>query len=109
KATARKAAANAYKVASAAQGSNPGLCPSFAVVCSFLERYGQALDLPELTFPQMERYLRDTSTGGKGEEEGLSILITDLLASWVVRREPVQLAGWGVPHTHCDMCLGITG
>ncbi|XP_071213278.1 remodeling and spacing factor 1-like isoform X1 [Salvelinus alpinus] len=46
----------------AAQGSNPGLCPSFAVVCSFLERYGQALDLPELTFPQMERYLRDTST-----------------------------------------------
>nr|XP_046150320.1 remodeling and spacing factor 1-like isoform X1 [Oncorhynchus gorbuscha] len=46
----------------AAQGSSPGLCPSFAVVCSFLERYGQALDLPELTFPQMERYLRDTST-----------------------------------------------
>nr|XP_046169599.1 remodeling and spacing factor 1-like isoform X2 [Oncorhynchus gorbuscha] len=49
----------------AAQGSNPGLCPSFAVVCSFLERYGQALDLPELTFPQMERYLRDTSTVSK--------------------------------------------
>ncbi|XP_010868195.3 remodeling and spacing factor 1 isoform X2 [Esox lucius] len=46
----------------AAQGSSPGLCPSFAVVCSFLERYGPALDLPQLTFPQMERYLRDTST-----------------------------------------------
>ncbi|XP_036441284.1 LOW QUALITY PROTEIN: remodeling and spacing factor 1 [Colossoma macropomum] len=38
-----------------------GLCPSFAVVCSFLERYGAALDLPELTFPEMERYLRDTA------------------------------------------------
>uniref|UniRef100_A0A667ZE21 Uncharacterized protein n=1 Tax=Myripristis murdjan TaxID=586833 RepID=A0A667ZE21_9TELE len=47
----------------AARSSSPGLCPSFAVVCSFLERYGAALDLPEMTFPQMERYLRDTSTG----------------------------------------------
>ncbi|XP_029922334.1 remodeling and spacing factor 1 isoform X2 [Myripristis murdjan] len=46
----------------AARSSSPGLCPSFAVVCSFLERYGAALDLPEMTFPQMERYLRDTST-----------------------------------------------
>uniref|UniRef100_A0A3B3QRP8 Remodeling and spacing factor 1 n=1 Tax=Paramormyrops kingsleyae TaxID=1676925 RepID=A0A3B3QRP8_9TELE len=44
----------------AAASSCPGLCPSFAVVCSFLERYGPALDLPELTFPQMERYLQDT-------------------------------------------------
>ncbi|XP_023648279.1 remodeling and spacing factor 1 isoform X2 [Paramormyrops kingsleyae] len=46
----------------AAASSCPGLCPSFAVVCSFLERYGPALDLPELTFPQMERYLQDTAT-----------------------------------------------
>ncbi|XP_063061424.1 remodeling and spacing factor 1 [Engraulis encrasicolus] len=45
----------------AVAGSSPGLCPSFAVVCSFLERYGAALDLPELTFPQMERYLQETS------------------------------------------------
>ncbi|KAG9338699.1 hypothetical protein JZ751_025367 [Albula glossodonta] len=45
----------------AAAGPSPGLCPSFAVVCSFLERYGAALDLPELTFPQMERYLQETS------------------------------------------------
>ncbi|XP_052008393.1 remodeling and spacing factor 1 [Xyrauchen texanus] len=37
------------------------LSPSFAVVCSFLERYGSALDLPELTFPQLERYLQETS------------------------------------------------
>uniref|UniRef100_A0A665TD03 Remodeling and spacing factor 1 n=1 Tax=Echeneis naucrates TaxID=173247 RepID=A0A665TD03_ECHNA len=42
--------------------SGPALCPSFAEVCSFLERYGAALDLPEMTFPQMERYLRDTTT-----------------------------------------------
>ncbi|XP_073671892.1 remodeling and spacing factor 1 isoform X3 [Paramisgurnus dabryanus] len=35
--------------------------PGFAVLCSFLERYGSALDLPELTFPQLERYLQDTS------------------------------------------------
>lgn len=46
-----------------ARSSGPALCPSFAEVCSFLERYGATLDLPEMTFPQMERYLRDTSTG----------------------------------------------
>ncbi|KAI4902424.1 hypothetical protein NFI96_022038 [Prochilodus magdalenae] len=45
----------------AAPALAPGLCPSFAVVCSFLERYGAALDLPEFTFPEMERYLRDTT------------------------------------------------
>ncbi|CDQ69611.1 unnamed protein product [Oncorhynchus mykiss] len=38
------------------------LCPSYAVICSFLERYGALLDLPELTFPQLERYLQDTSS-----------------------------------------------
>uniref|UniRef100_A0A3B1JLM7 Remodeling and spacing factor 1 n=1 Tax=Astyanax mexicanus TaxID=7994 RepID=A0A3B1JLM7_ASTMX len=49
----------------AAAGSSPGLCPSFAVICSFLERYGAQLDLPELTFPQLER-----DVGGK-----LSLLV----------------------------------
>ncbi|XP_036005987.1 remodeling and spacing factor 1 isoform X2 [Fundulus heteroclitus] len=44
-----------------ARGYGPPLCPSFAEVCSFLERYGATLDLPEMTFPQMERYLRDTT------------------------------------------------
>ncbi|XP_076590971.1 remodeling and spacing factor 1 [Chaetodon auriga] len=44
------------------RSSGPALCPSFAEVCSFLERYGATLDLPEMTFPQMERYLRDTTT-----------------------------------------------
>ncbi|XP_019961067.2 remodeling and spacing factor 1 isoform X2 [Paralichthys olivaceus] len=43
------------------RSSGPALCPSFAEVCSFLERYGATLDLPEMTFPQMERYLRDTT------------------------------------------------
>ncbi|KAJ7996878.1 hypothetical protein DPEC_G00223080 [Dallia pectoralis] len=46
----------------ASEGSSPGLCPSYAVICSFLERYGAWLDLPELTFPQLERYLQDTSS-----------------------------------------------
>ncbi|XP_059932427.1 remodeling and spacing factor 1 isoform X1 [Gadus macrocephalus] len=46
----------------AAPSSGPDLCPSFAVVCGFMERYGQTLDLPEISFPQMERYLRETST-----------------------------------------------
>ncbi|KAG7279249.1 hypothetical protein CRUP_010865, partial [Coryphaenoides rupestris] len=49
--------------ASAAATASPGLLsPSYAVVCSFLERYGALLDLPELTFPQLERCLRDTSS-----------------------------------------------
>ncbi|XP_023197951.1 remodeling and spacing factor 1-like [Xiphophorus maculatus] len=49
--------------ASAATASSPpGLCPNYAVVCSFLERYGALLDLPELSFPQLERYLQDTSS-----------------------------------------------
>lgn len=50
--------------ASAATASSSlGLCPNYAVICSFLERYGALLDLPELTFPQLERYLQDTSSG----------------------------------------------
>lgn len=47
----------------ATASSSPGLCPNYAVICSFLERYGALLDLPELTFPQLERYLQDTSSG----------------------------------------------
>nr|XP_020454228.1 remodeling and spacing factor 1-like [Monopterus albus] len=46
----------------ATASSSPGLCPNYAVICSFLERYGALLDLPELTFPQLERYLKDTSS-----------------------------------------------
>ncbi|KAI3373304.1 hypothetical protein L3Q82_006605 [Scortum barcoo] len=42
--------------------SAPGLCPNYAVICSFLDRYGALLDLPELTFTQLERYLQDTSS-----------------------------------------------
>lgn len=47
----------------ATASSSTGLCPNYAVICSFLERYGALLDLPELTFPQLERYLQDTSSG----------------------------------------------
>ncbi|XP_066540412.1 remodeling and spacing factor 1 isoform X2 [Hoplias malabaricus] len=49
-------------VAAGAAALVPGLCPSFAALCSFLQRYGTALDLPQLSFPQMERYLRDTTS-----------------------------------------------
>ncbi|XP_013911789.1 PREDICTED: remodeling and spacing factor 1-like [Thamnophis sirtalis] len=38
--------------------SRPGSWPNFAVVCSFLERYGALLDLPELPFPELERVLQ---------------------------------------------------
>ncbi|XP_029375435.1 remodeling and spacing factor 1 [Echeneis naucrates] len=49
--------------ASAATAScSPGLCPNYAVICSFLDRYGALLDLPELTFPQLERYLQDKAS-----------------------------------------------
>lgn len=37
--------------------------PSFAVICSFLERFGSLLDVPEMSFPQLERYLQDTDSG----------------------------------------------
>ncbi|XP_030055943.1 remodeling and spacing factor 1 [Microcaecilia unicolor] len=50
-------------VASAAATAQfPGSWPDFAVVCSFLERYGALLDLPELTFPELERVLQESST-----------------------------------------------
>lgn len=46
----------------------PGSCPNFAVVCSFLERYGPLLDLPELPFPELERVLQAPSPDvGNGE------------------------------------------
>ncbi|XP_026129700.1 remodeling and spacing factor 1 [Carassius auratus] len=45
----------------AADGSSPELCPSFAVICSFLERYGALLDLPEVSFPELERSLQESS------------------------------------------------
>ncbi|KAI7793692.1 remodeling and spacing factor 1 [Triplophysa rosa] len=45
----------------AADVSSPGLCPSFAVICSFLERYGPLLDLPEVSFPVLERSLQESS------------------------------------------------
>lgn len=54
----------------AAGSSGPGSCPNYAVVCSFLERYGALLDLPELSFPQLERYLQDSSSGERGAAGG---------------------------------------
>lgn len=46
----------------------PGSWPNFAVVCSFLERYGALLDLPELPFPELERVLQPPQEpGDQGE------------------------------------------
>ena len=59
------------------RSSGPALCPSFAEVCSFLERYGATLDLPEMTFPQMERYLRDTTAG-----EGPAVAAEEAVKKW---------------------------
>ncbi|KAM8814734.1 remodeling and spacing factor 1 isoform 3-T3 [Rhynchonycteris naso] len=60
-------AAAAAAAAAAAPPGCPGSCPNFAVVCSFLERYGPLLDLPELPFPELERVLqappRDVGNG----------------------------------------------
>ncbi|XP_073404738.1 remodeling and spacing factor 1 [Dendrobates tinctorius] len=44
----------------ARSGSAAGSWPDFAVVCSFLERYGAALDLPEITFPELEEALEES-------------------------------------------------
>ncbi|XP_040111559.1 remodeling and spacing factor 1 [Oryx dammah] len=51
-------AAAAAAAAAMAPPGCPGSCPNFAVVCSFLERYGPLLDLPELPFPELERVLQ---------------------------------------------------
>nr|XP_028581744.1 remodeling and spacing factor 1 isoform X2 [Podarcis muralis] len=45
--------------------SCPGSWPNFAVVCSFLERYGALLDLPELPFPELERVLQAPQEPGE--------------------------------------------
>ncbi|XP_061484988.1 remodeling and spacing factor 1 isoform X2 [Rhineura floridana] len=45
--------------------SCPGSWPNFAVVCSFLERYGALLDLPELPFPELERVLQPPQEPGE--------------------------------------------
>lgn len=88
------------------RSSGPALCPSFAEVCSFLERYGAALDLPEMTFPQMERYLRDTTTG---ERSPVLLLLLPELGSVescdtrMRRRPPPSLWQWRktcVSHEH---------
>lgn len=38
--------------------------PNFAVVCSFMQKYGDLLGIPELTFLTLEKYLTDTRAGG---------------------------------------------
>ena len=37
--------------------------PNFAVICSFLEKYGELLGLPDITFVDLQSYLEDTIAG----------------------------------------------
>ena len=37
--------------------------PNFAIVCSFLVNHGSALNLPELSFNQLQTYFDDTKYG----------------------------------------------
>ncbi|KAM4794753.1 remodeling and spacing factor 1 [Rhinophrynus dorsalis] len=59
------AEAPASPVVAPAAPSAAGAWPDFAVICSFLERYGTALDLPELTFPELEEALEETGAVSK--------------------------------------------
>ena len=37
--------------------------PNFAVICSFLEKYGELLGLPDISFVDLQSYLEDTKVG----------------------------------------------
>ena len=70
----------------------PGSCPNFAVVCSFLERYGPLLDLPELPFPELERVLQAPPPdvgNGEGKRGGPN-----------ARREATLACSFSAPHRH---------
>ena len=38
--------------------------PNFAVICSFLDRYGELLALPNVSYANLEKYLEDTTNDG---------------------------------------------
>lgn len=42
--------------------------PNFAVICSFFERYGELLGLPDLTFEDLENHL-ENRTEGDGDSQ----------------------------------------
>ena len=37
--------------------------PNFAVICSFLTKYGTLLDLRDVSFDQLEKWIEDTRYG----------------------------------------------
>ena len=37
--------------------------PNFAVICSFLDRYGYQIGLPELSYTELQEYLERTDDG----------------------------------------------
>ena len=47
----------------ASQASEIHEDPHFAVICSFFQRYGLLLGLPDLSFQELERWIEDTRYG----------------------------------------------
>ncbi|PIK48559.1 putative remodeling and spacing factor 1 isoform X1 [Apostichopus japonicus] len=55
--------------------------PNFAVICSFLDRYGEQLRLPDLTIPELEEVLEDTKSVGHGLKELIITLMKRVVNS----------------------------
>ena len=37
--------------------------PNFAVICSFIERYGELIGLPDLSFSDLQKHIEDNRSG----------------------------------------------
>ncbi|KAJ8031204.1 Remodeling and spacing factor 1 [Holothuria leucospilota] len=55
--------------------------PNFAVICSFLQRYGEHLRLPDLTIPELEEVLEETNAVGHGLKELIITLMRRIVNS----------------------------
>uniref|UniRef100_A0A8C9FV09 Uncharacterized protein n=1 Tax=Pavo cristatus TaxID=9049 RepID=A0A8C9FV09_PAVCR len=74
----------------------PGSWPNFAVVCSFLERYGALLDLPELPFPDLERVLQPPQEpGDQGELLGSQRMLGRPHRNFLLLENPSPGLLWG--------------
>lgn len=48
----------------ASQAENDCLSnPNFAVICSFLDRYGESLSLPDIGYSDLQEWIEDTKNG----------------------------------------------
>lgn len=50
--------------------------PNFAVICSFLNRYGDLLGIPKISFAELQTYLEETKYGKAMFSYTMSILCT---------------------------------